>query len=1351
MSISNQNQKVSRSGDGTSHQFSFDFRIAQAADLVVIVRNDTTGVAVTKTLDTHFIIPTSSVNSASGGNILFKFNTGTSSDAHYSTTDQRPQSGETIIIKRIVQLTQGVDLQAADSLPADTLEDAYDKLTFGLQQVQEELGRALLRPATDTTSAALPDNVDIKGKFLKFNTSSGVAEGGEVKGFTGGSYASSTGIITFTSDDGLGFATSDLRGASTTATSSANGLMSASDKSKLDAVEASATADQTAAEIRTLVESASDSNVFTDADHSKLNAIEASATADQDAGEIRTLVEAATDSNVFTDADHTKLNGIEDNATIDQTPQEIKTAYESNSDTNAFTDADHSKLDGIEASATADQDASEIRALVESASDSNVFTDADHSKLNAIEAGATADQTAPDIRGLGFFDVSNDGAGSGLDADKLDGQEGSYYLDAGNLTGTVANARLDAQLQDVAGLAVTDSGFIVGDGSNFVLETGATVRTSLGLGTAATLDTGISNTNVPQFTSGVADDDFLRVNGTAIEGRSAAEVLSDIGGITASSTDTLTNKTIDASQLSGTVADARLPASISSDITGNAATATLASTTTVSDSTANTNFPVVFHDESNALLDDTGALRYNPSTGELLVPKLTVAGTTTTVDTVTMNAANAIVFEGATADAFETTLTIQDPTGSDKTITLPNATGTILLADGDGSSLTNVNATTLDSLDSTSFLRSDAADTKTSGNLNFSDNIELSLGSGDDLRLRHDGTDSYISNKTGDLYIGANDPSDVGGDVYLRAKIGESDTSIKLSDDANINFFSNGVETATFTSTNLISNANIVIRGSDNDIIFQPSALSANKTKFDFDTVNQNATLTVPNVSGAILTTGNSDAPTTTTSSGDADFVLVDDGGTMKKITPTNLGIGGGGMPTSGGTFTGDVTFNDSNIIFEGATNDAHETTLTVIDATSDNTISLPDSSGTVLLKDANDDVIIEGTDAGSGADPTLVLYRNSASPAAFDSLGKIAFKGKNSSGTDHTYFYMQAQASDETAGTEDGVLNFYHTIGGNEDRLIAGMGYSALTAYGNLKINASATYSEPTLVFEGATTNSFETSVKVIDPTSDNTIQLPDSSGTVLLKDANDDVKIESTDAGSASDPQFIFYRNSPSPAVNDALGKVVFKGNNSAAQEVQYGSILSRLVDATDGAEDGSFELQTISGGSVSTNVRIDASSSVGIRLLNGGEKNIRFDTGTGFDDNHIDLTPASATGARTVTLPDASGTVALQEQAYQAINAQTGTTYTTVLADGGKLVTLSNGSAITLTIPPNSSVVYPVGTKLDFIQIGAGQVTVAGGSGVTVNSTPTLKFRAQHSGASCIKIATDTWQLVGDLAAS
>jgi hypothetical protein len=116
-------------------------------------------------------------------------------------------------------------------------------------------------------------------------------------------------------------------------------------------------------DIRAAVEAATDSNVFTDADHSKLNAIEASATADQTDAEIRAAVEAATDSNVFTDADHTKLNGIEAAATADQTADEIRAAVEAATDSNVFTDADHTKLNGIEAAATADQTKADIDAL----------------------------------------------------------------------------------------------------------------------------------------------------------------------------------------------------------------------------------------------------------------------------------------------------------------------------------------------------------------------------------------------------------------------------------------------------------------------------------------------------------------------------------------------------------------------------------------------------------------------------------------------------------------------------------------------------------------------------------------------------------------------------------------------------------------------------------------------------------------------------------------------------------------------------------------------------------------------------------------------------------------------------
>ena len=99
---------------------------------------------------------------------------------------------------------------------------------------------------------------------------------------------------------------------------------------------------------------------------------------------------------------------------------------------------------------------------------------------------------------------------------------------------------------------------------------------------------------------------------------------------------------------------------------------------------------------------------------------------------------------------------------------------------------------------------------------------------------------------------------------------------------------------------------------------------------------------------------------------------------------------------------------------------------------------------------------------------------------------------------------------------------------------------------------------------------------------------------------------------------------------------------------------------------------------------------------------------------------------------------------------LNAQTGTTYTLVLADAGKFVTLNNAAAIALTVPLESSVNYAIGTSIDLVQLGAGQVTVAGAGGVTVNATPVLKLRAQYSAATLVKTASNTWVLVGDIAA-
>ena len=101
---------------------------------------------------------------------------------------------------------------------------------------------------------------------------------------------------------------------------------------------------------------------------------------------------------------------------------------------------------------------------------------------------------------------------------------------------------------------------------------------------------------------------------------------------------------------------------------------------------------------------------------------------------------------------------------------------------------------------------------------------------------------------------------------------------------------------------------------------------------------------------------------------------------------------------------------------------------------------------------------------------------------------------------------------------------------------------------------------------------------------------------------------------------------------------------------------------------------------------------------------------------------------------------------------INAQTGTTYTTVLDDNGKLVTLSNAAAIAVTIPLNSSVAYPVGAQINMAQLGAGQVTVSGAGGVTVVSTGATaaspKARAQYSTLTAVQTSTDNWLVMGDI---
>lgn len=135
-------------------------------------------------------------------------------------------------------------------------------------------------------------------------------------------------------------------------------------------------------------------------------------------------------------------------------------------------------------------------------------------------------------------------------------------------------------------------------------------------------------------------------------------------------------------------------------------------------------------------------------------------------------------------------------------------------------------------------------------------------------------------------------------------------------------------------------------------------------------------------------------------------------------------------------------------------------------------------------------------------------------------------------------------------------------------------------------------------------------------------------------------------------------------------------------------------------------------------------------------------------------ISASSNTLTGVVTATSTDTLTNKTLTDPVItESVNAQTGTTYTTVIGDAKQLVTLSNASAITVTIPPNSSVAYAAGSKIDFIQKGAGQVSFAQGSGVTIRSTGATatapKLRVQYSAATAWYEGSDVWYIVGDIA--
>ena len=139
MTVSSTTTKVSASGDGSTAAFNYTFKIFADSEMEVIIRSST-GTETTKTLTTHYNV--SGAGNDAGGTVTF-------------TSGNIPASGETVVLRRKLALTQGTDYVENDPFPANSHEDGLDRLTFITQGLQEELDRAF--KVSKTNSITTPE------------------------------------------------------------------------------------------------------------------------------------------------------------------------------------------------------------------------------------------------------------------------------------------------------------------------------------------------------------------------------------------------------------------------------------------------------------------------------------------------------------------------------------------------------------------------------------------------------------------------------------------------------------------------------------------------------------------------------------------------------------------------------------------------------------------------------------------------------------------------------------------------------------------------------------------------------------------------------------------------------------------------------------------------------------------------------------------------------------------------------------------------------------------------------------------------------------------------------------------
>jgi hypothetical protein len=730
----------------------------------------------------------------------------------------------------------------------------------------------------------------------------------------------------------------------------------------------------------------------------------------------------------------------------------------------------------------------------------------------------------------------------------------------------------------------------------------------------------------------------------------------------------------------------------------------------------------------------------------------TIANPTFT-GTVALGTGVNFVFEGATANDFETTLAVADPT-ADRTLTLPDASGTLATQTYVTTELGthNSDTTSVHGIDDTSTLATKTyADTAVS---THNSDTTLVHGIADTAELATKTyADTAVSTHSSDTTSvhGIADTAELATKTYADTAIGthNSDTTLVhgIADTADLatkTYADNAAATAASTSISTHVLDTLDVHGiADTSLLVTTTGTQTLTNK----TITTPAGLVKSDVGlGNVDNTSDANKPISTATQTALDNKLA------SATAATTY------APLANPTFTGTVVL-PANTISQSMMGDDSVGTNEIggLSVTTEKIAALAVTEGKIADGAVTSAKIADGTIVNADINTSAAIAQSKVADLTTDLAAKLALAGGTMTGA---ITLSGAPTSDLHAATKlyvDNVtagLNFHEAVH-------AATTLNLATIYNNGTSGVGATLTADTnramTTIDGETVVLNErVLVKNQTDAKQNGIYVLTTFGSVsvpwVLTRATD---ADNNPTGEMKNGDFTFVQRG---TVNASIGFI----NNSATNPIVIGTDnitytefnAGKTVVAGDGLTEATPGTISVASGGVTSAMIADGTIVDGDINASAAIAQSKISGLTAALGDKAPLASPTFTG--TVTLPAAGivfsdGTQALEGVPSRTPIIQKTASYTlSALTERDDLIEVANASATTITIPLNSAVAFPLGTSIDILQTSTGQVTIAGAAGVTVNATPGLKLRTQWSSCTLFKRAENTWVVFGDLTA-